>query len=574
MVIEYITESILKIIESIGSLSNLSIGNAIMFDIAIMVIIAAFFAFIARILKQPLIPAYVITGILIGPIALGFVRDAELIYTFSEIGIAFLLFAAGLEISIKKIKEANIKKIIVIGLLQIIATVALTLLLANYLNLDFRQAIYLGIVLSFSSTMITTKILSEKGELITLHGRLALGILLLQDLVAIVAIGILIAGNFSLVPILMVFVKIIAMILIAVILNLFVINSIFRFAARSMELLFLCSLAVLFLFVFVSSIFGLGIVIGAFIAGVSLANSTFKIELESRIIPLRDFFAILFFVALGMQIITKDIQLSLLLYLLIGAIILKPLILFLFFMLFGYKSKTRFVTSLTLAQLSEFSLILGLYGLEKGIIGKPILSTIILSTIASMAISSYFIKYKNNIYYFLSNPFKSRRKKKKTGRKRKKSILVLGAHRIGSIILKNLSEEKKDLLIIDHNPEIIRSLKEMKIDALYGDITSPEIFEKIDIKNLKLVISSVPDYEDNLRVLKKIKEFNNRTPIILTATRISEALELYMEGADYVILPKVIAGKEISNILNNRKKIKKLRKKQMKLLNKIHNILY
>jgi Kef-type K+ transport system membrane component KefB len=545
-----------------------------MFDIAIMIIIAAVFAFIARLFKQPLIPAYVITGILIGPLVLGFIKDAELIYTFSEIGIAFLLFAAGLEISLKKIKEANIKKIILIGLIQIAVIVGLTLALGNYLNLDFRQAIYLGIVFSFSSTMITTKILSDKGELITLHGRLALGILLLQDLVAIVTIGILMAGSFSLIPTVMVFVKILIILLVAILLNLFVLNRIFRFAAKSMELLFLCSLAVLFLFVFISSISGLGIVIGAFIAGVSLANSTFKLELESRITPLRDFFAILFFIALGMQIIIQNIQLRLLIYLIIGAIILKPLIFFLFFRIFRYKSKTSFVTSLTLAQLSEFSLIIGLYGMEKGIIGKPILSTIILTTITSMAISSYFIKYKNGIFYFIRHPFKIRRKKKKGGRKKKKSILVIGAHRIGSIMLKELNKEKKDLFVIDHNPEIIKSLKEVKIDSIYGDVTSPEIFEKIDIKNLKLVICTVPDYEDNLRVLKKIKESNNRAPIILTATRISEALDLYREGADYVILPKVIAGKELSNLLKNRKKLKKLKQKHISILNKIHNILY
>ncbi len=556
---------------------HFNIENTIIFSIAIMLIMAATFAFIARLLKQPLIPSYVIAGFLLGPVVLGFIKDTELIYAFSEIGIAFLLFAAGLEISFKKIKEVNLKKILIIGFIQVVSIFGITLFLGDYLNLTTIQAVYIGIILSFSSTMVVTKLLSDKGELVTLHGRLVLGILLLQDLFAVLFIGILMAKGFSFLSIIIVFLKILIMIALAVFLNILFLNKIFKFAARSIELLFLSSLAILFLFVILAIISNLSVVIGAFIAGMSLANSPFKIELESRMSPLRDFFAILFFIALGMQLVFKGIleQLNLFLYLIIGMLILKPAIILFLLRIFGYKTKTASLAAISLAQLSEFSLIIGFFGVKNGVLTQPIFSSIIFSTIISMASTTYFIEYKNQIYWFFQKPFRRIPfLEKEKDDKKSKSVLLVGVHRMGSIILKNLTKNKKELLVIDHNPEIISHLKDKKIDCIYGDIGSPDIFEKINIKNMKTVISTVPDYEENLRLLKKTKEKNNRAVVILTATRISEALLLYENGADYVILPKVVAGKEISEVLKNKGELKEMKRRHIKLLNDIHNILY
>ena len=294
-----ITGLVTEAVTGLGAhLSHLPASEAIIFDIAIILILSAMFAFIAKILKQPLIPAYVITGLVIGPLVLGFVKNMDLIHAFSEIGVAFLLFTAGLEISFKKIKEANLKKIAIIGLFQVAAIFGIVFALSGVLNLTSFQAAYIGIILAFGSTMVDIKLLADKNELVTLHGRLVLGILLLQDLIAIIAIVIFTAGGFEMAALGMAFAKLLGIFAIAVILQKFVLNKIFKFAAKSNELLFLTSLAILFLFIILSYTLELSIAIGAFIAGVSLANSQFKLELESRISPMRDFFAILFFVAL------------------------------------------------------------------------------------------------------------------------------------------------------------------------------------------------------------------------------------------------------------------------------------
>lgn len=564
-------------------IASLHTSEAIIFEMATILIISAIFAFVAKILKQPLIPAYVLAGLLLGPLALGAVRNIELIKAFSEIGIAFLLFIAGLEISFKKIKEANLKKISVIGTFQIVLIFLLAVFLANFLRLTTMQAVYVGIVLAFGSTMVVVKLLADKGELITMHGRLVLGILLLQDLFAIIAIVLLMSGGFALIPISLAIGKLIAILVTSILLQKFVLNKLFRFAAQSTELLLLSSLAVLFLFIILASIAGVSIVIGAFIAGVSLANSPFKLELESRISPLRDFFSILFFFALGVQIVFSGIteRLDLLVFILVVALIVKPALTTLLLRIGGYRPRTSFEAGISLAQLSEFSLIIGVLGLEMGVLDQPMLSSIILATIISMSLTSYFIEYKSPLYSFSRYPMKLLKflpvKENLTYvDSEEKTILLVGAHRMGSIILEELiKKDKKKVLVLDYNPEVISALTKKKISCIYGDLASPELFSLFDVTKLKTVISTVPNAGHSLILLNKIKAKNKTAKIILTAPRISEAEELYEAGADYVILPKIVAGEDIIPLLNKTdRELKEKREVHRKKLKLSHRILY
>jgi len=573
---------ITNVVSGIGQhISGLPTSEIIIFDIAIILILSAMFAFIAKILRQPLIPAYVLAGLVIGPLVLGFVKSWDLIYAFSEIGIAFLLFIAGLEISFKKIKEANLKKIAIIGLLQVGIIVGAVLLLSGFLNLNLLQAAYIGIILAFGSTMVDIKLLSDSGELVTLHGRLVLGILLLQDLIAIAAIAIFTAGGFAVIPLTIAFAKLLAILGIAILLQKFVLNKMFKFAARSNELLFLSALAVLFFFIILAYIFDLSIVIGAFIAGISLANSPFKTELESRISPLRDFFAILFFVALGMQIVFTGIgeRVLLLFALLIGALLVKPFITLMLLRFTGYQPKTSFLTAVSLAQLSEFSLIIGMMGVMHGVLDVSIFSSIILVTIITMSVTPYLIKYKNNLYKFFRAPTSSFKLpiKEIAGYedKNEKEILMIGLHRIGGAIIEELLGKKDKLLVVDHNPDIINTLTNKKISCIYGDISSPELLDKINMNKIKMVISTIPDYEDNLRLLKKVNKVNPKIKVIVTGSRISEAIKLYENGANFVITPKIIAGQQIAGIVHSKNMdLKKAKQKHLKHLNGIHKLLY
>lgn len=578
-----ITGYAIEVMNGIGNhLSHLPASEAIIFDIALILIISAILAFVAKMLRQPLIPAYVLTGLIIGPLVFGFIRNLDLIYAFSEIGIAFLLFTAGIEISFRKIKEAGLKKIALIGFLQVAVIFGIAYLLANFLGLTTLQAAYIGIILAFGSTMVDIKLLADRGELVTLHGRLVLGILLLQDLIAIIAIVVFTTGGFAVAPLTLAFAKLLIMLSVAIVLQKFVLNKLFKFAARSNELLFLSSLAVLFLFIILAYISELSIVIGAFIAGVSLANSPFKIELESRISPLRDFFAILFFVALGMQIVFAGVGERMVLFwaLLIVAFIIKPLITLVLLRCTGYHSRTSFLTSISLAQLSEFSLIIGAIGVSLGALDMPIFSTVILATIITMSMTPYFINFKDGIYRFLKYPiswlgFLPMGENLRYEEKGDKEILMVGSHRMGGALMEELFSKKDKLLVVDYNPEVIGVLKNKKISCIYGDITSPELLDKINVKKLKLVISTIPNYEETLHLIKKIKRISPKVKMVVVGSRISETLRLYEAGADYVVTPKIIAGQELAGIIHSEKPdLKKAKKRHMKHLEDIHKLLY
>ncbi len=580
MVIENV---ITGFVTSLGSrIAHLHPSEIIIFDLAVILILATILAMIAKSLKQPLIPAYVLAGLVIGPLVLGFVKNVELIQAFSEIGIAFLLFTAGLEISFRKIKEANIKKIALIAILQMVIIFGIAFALKGFLDLTALQAAYIGVILAFGSTMVDIKLLADSGEIVTLHGRLVLGILLFQDLIAIIAIVVFTTGGFALAPLAIAFSKLLGIVLFAMLLQKFVLGKIFRFAARSSELLFLSSLGVLFLFVILAFVSEISIVIGAFIAGVSLANSPFKIELESRISPLRDFFAILFFVALGMQIIFAGISTRIVLFiaLLVGAFIVKPFVTFALLRFTGYRQKTSFETASSLAQLSEFSLIIGMLGVTLGVLDMSIFSTVILATIISMSITPYFIGYKEAAYKLFRYPLSLFKflpthevlHYEATG---KEETLLIGAHRVGGVFLRRLLKNKEKLLVVDYNPEIIKHLIDKKVPCIYGEITSPDLFSKIATNNLKTVISTIPNYRENAYILKVMKEKNPKARVIVTGARISETLKLYKKGADYVITPKILAGEELSKVITSQENsIKKYKKMHLKNLKDVHKTFY
>jgi Kef-type K+ transport system membrane component KefB len=579
-----LTGRVIEMVNGVGNhIGTLPASEIIIFDLAVILILSAIFALIARTFRQPLIPAYVLTGLVLGPLVFGVVKNVDLINAFSEIGIAFLLFTAGLEISFRKIREANLKKIALIGILQVAIIFGVALLLANFLGLTTLQAAYVGIILAFGSTMVDIKLLADRNELVTLHGRLILGILLLQDLIAIIAIVVFTSNGFAAASLGIAFVKLSSVLLAAILLQKFVLKRLFRFAAESNEFLFLCSLAVLFFFIILAYISDISIVIGAFIAGISLANSPFKLELESRISPLRDFFAILFFVALGMQLVLTGIgdRLVLLGTLLVGAFLIKPIITIVLLRITGYQPRTSFLTAISLAQLSEFSLIIGMIGVMTGVLDASFFSTVILATIITMSVTPYLIKYKGGLYRFFRYPIRSlgflpMMEILEYKDKKNKKILLVGSHRMGGALMEELLKKKDDLLVIDYNPEVIGVLMKKKVSCVYGDVCSPEMLDKIDLKKLKLLISTIPDYEQTLFLLRKIRKVAPKAKIVVTGSRISETLKLYRAGADYVVTPKILAGTEVGNILHNYTPadLKKAKEKHLEHLKEIHRLLY
>jgi len=553
----------------------------IVFEIGIMLIIAAVLAFIVKLFKQPLIPAYILTGILIGPLLFGLIENQELVLSLSEIGVAFLIFSAGLEINFKKLKQVG-KAATFGGILQIAGLFALAFFIAVWLGLIGKAPIYVGLVVAFSSTMVVIKLLYNQKELNSLHGRIIIGILLIQDIVAIAALAIL-TTDFTLVSMGISLGKALIFAIIAILLSK-AINPVFKKAARFPELLLLTAISFLFLFAIGSVMASLSIVIGAFFAGVALANSDYKVEIEGKISPLRDFFAIIFFVALGMQLqlISKQFVI-LLIALLLLVIIIKPLLLMFLIRIFGYKKRTSFLTGNALAQTSEFSLVIVTLGYTLGHISVGLFSTLILLTIITMSLTTYFIGYERKLFNWFSWPLnifhkvKSKEEELEYIKKDGNRAIIFGCHRMGSLFLKEFKESKKEFVVVDYNPEIIRALINKKIPCIYGDFVNKEVLDKINVKDSKMIISTIPDIEDNLLLIKKTRELNPKVSIIVVANRISEALELYNAGASYVIVPQVIgAQKAFETIKKITKKgsLKSLKQEHISYLKSIHRILY
>jgi Kef-type K+ transport system membrane component KefB len=272
------------------------------YDIGLMIIVATTFAYFAKLIKQPLIPAYVLTGIILGPV-LGVITNMGTIRMLSEIGITFLLFIVGLEINFKKLKNIGLVATLG-GTIQIMVLFSLGFIIASVLGFLPMEALYVGIILSFSSTMVVIKLLSDKRELDTLHGRLIVGFLLTEDFFAILALSILpILNDFSILLLASSLLKGVSIVIAAWLASKYVFPKMFKFAAKSQELLFLMSIAVCFIFATLFSYIGLSIIIGAFIAGVTLANLPYNVQIISKVSSLKDFFATIFFVSLGLELI-------------------------------------------------------------------------------------------------------------------------------------------------------------------------------------------------------------------------------------------------------------------------------
>lgn len=535
--------------------------NVLFTEIGLMIIIATIGAYIAKLLKQPLIPAYIITGVIVGPV-LGLITNTEIISALSEIGIAFLLFIVGLELSFKKLKYVG-GVTTAGGILQFVSLFFIALLISQFfLGFSNLEATYIALALAFSSTMVVIKLLSDKKELDTLHGRIIIGLLLMQDIIAILALSLLTTKTFSITTSVITLLGAISLLVLALLSGKYIFPVFFKFAARSQELLFLLAISVLFLFGMLFSFLHISIAIGAFVAGVALANLPYNVEIVSRVRSLRDFFAVLFFTSLGMQLVVGSLGKFIvpIIVFTLFIILVKPLVILFVTSFFRYTKKTSFLTAISLAQISEFSLIIAAQGMLLNHISQEIFTMIVVLATISITTTSYFIQFDNQIYRKLAkylevfeinlDPTEMEYIPDQT-KKAKYDIILCGYDRIGYSVLKTLEKMRKKFIIVDFNPDIIKHLVKRKINCLYGDISDVDILERLNLKDAETIVSTIPDLQDNKLLIHEIKKVNKRAAIFVTADRIDEALELYNIGADYVILPHFLGGEQVSVLLEN-----------------------
>lgn len=527
-------------------------------QVALIIVFATLISALMRTLKQPLIIGYILTGLLITPFLVNMTSSIETITTFSQMGVALLLFIVGLSLSPKVIKEVG-KVSLITGLGQVFFTLIIGFLINKWLGYNSITSFYIAAAITFSSTIIIMKLLSDKRDLESLHGKISIGLLLVQDLIAIILLVIISSFSNKFDVLNMALLTIIRGVILVggmVIISMFVIPKIFKFFASSQEFLFLFSIgwglgvAVLF------NYFGFRIEMGALAAGITLSLSPYNYEISSKMKPLRDFFLIIFFIVLGMQmnlttvgqVIKPAIILSL--FILIG----KPLIVMIIMGILGHSKRAGFLTGLNMAQISEFSLILILMGITVGHIQKDVLSLIILVGLITIAGSTYFIMYSNKVYPKIAkylNIFEKRIKLKENKLCNEDCEAVLfGYNRIGFDLLEALKKARINFLVVDYNPQTILELRKKGINCKYGDADDPEFYTELNLKKVKIALSTIPDFETNMLIIDNVKRANRQAIVIAISHQLDEAEKLYKRGATYVLMPHFLGGHYASVMIN------------------------
>jgi len=528
-----------------------------LFDLAIIILVAAILGVAAKLLKQPVILAYIATGLVVAYFGFIEVENREVFQVFADLGIMFLLFLVGLEINYTSLRLVG-KTSVIVGVGQVLFTSLFGFGITHFLlGFDPLTSVYIAVALTFSSTIIVVKLLSDRREIGSLYGKISIGFLLVQDVIAVLAL-ILLSGigsgssNIALTAVLTVG-KGILLFAVMLWLGRKVLPLIFDKLARSQELLFLTSLAWVFLLAAFIDKIGFSIEIAGLLAGLALANSSEHFEISHKIRSLRDFFILIFFVILGSSVVISNFAglttpiVVLSLFVLIG----NPLIVLVLMGIMGYRRRTSFFAGVTVAQISEFSLVLGALGVKLGHITDQVLALITAIGIITIALSTYLIVHADKVFKLLSRLLKiferKNTKEKSLSEEDGKSVVLVGCHRTGESVALGLPKE--DLLIIDFDPDAVDRMKRKGYAVLFGDISDEEIFESAGVRDARLLISTSPKLEDNLGLLARVNLLDKKPKTILRSDTEEEAKILYEHGADYVLLPHFTSGQYLGKTI-------------------------
>jgi Kef-type K+ transport system membrane component KefB len=487
--------------------------------------------------------------------------SGNVMHSLGQIGVTLLLFMLGLEIRLSKIRSVG-KVALITGVGQILFTTAVGFVICVALGFSQLASLYMALALTFSSTIIIVKLLSDKKDLNSLYGKIAVGVLLVQDFVAIIALiflsGFQSGHTISVLGFGLLMLKAIVLFGWVIVFSNTLMPKIINKIAGSSEILFLFSIAWAFsMAAIVSSPFiGFSIEIGGFLAGFALGNSSENFQIVAKVKAVRDFFITIFFVTLGMSLVFDNISRIwlpasiLAVYVLIG----NPIILMAILGFLGYRKRTSFLVGLTVAQISEFSMIVVFMGYKLNHVSSDVVSIITVAGTITFVLSTYMIMHGNLLYKKLS-PFLGIFERKRTHEHSlnienlSDHVILVGANRMGETILEALLKTEHKVIVVDFDPDVIARLEEKKINCLFGDIADIEIQERINLSRARLIISTVPDVEDNLLLLEAISKLNKKATVVVCAMEKEYAKILYKAGADYVVLPHLAGGRHLAKML-------------------------
>lgn len=554
-------------------------------EISVILVIATAVAGVAHYLRQPLIIGHILTGILVGPVVFNLVRASDMAELFSHIGIALLLFIIGLGLNPRVIKEVG-KVSLLTGLGQVLFTSLLGFGIARLLGFAVLTALYVAVALTFSSTIIILKILSDKRETHKLYGKIATGFLLVQDLVAVIIlifVSSFLAKLQSLAVIGTTVFKGLVLALVITLMAKYVLPRLVKGFARSQEFLFLFSVGWGFGIAALFTWLGFSIEIGALAAGVALASSGYSYEISSRMRPLRDFFIVLFFIVLGAGMTFSNLTGQLGAALLFSAFILlgNPLVVMAIMGALGYRLKTSFKAGLTVAQISEFSLVLVVLGQRVGHLSAEVVSLVTIVGLITIAGSTYLMMYDDQLFKWLSpylRIFERQRPKSVPPTDRYYEVYLFGYKSGGSSFVHTLQKLGRPYLVIDYDPEVIDHLGSQNVPVRYGDANDAEFLADLDLKMARLVVVNLSDFAANALIVSETRRVNQRAIVIAMTDaedKAEEALELYDRGASYVMMPRYLGSLKVGNLLDryqlNQTKFRQVQRRHQKVLARAHS---
>lgn len=531
--------------------------NDVFAELSLVIVVTTIVSLFMRMIRQPLILGYILAGLLVGPTALGLIHSTETFEAYSKLGIALLLFIIGLGMNVSELRKLG-KVVFLTAMASLFTIGSLGFTVGILLEFTQTEALIIGLALFFSSTIIIVKILTDKKEQNRLHGQVAIGVILVEDIIATFALLFIVAnqsGGLEISEFGMLLAKGAGLIAGLVLCSTKILPRLSKYIATSQELLFLFAIAWGFGVATLFELSGFSIEVGALFGGVALATSPYAQEIAARLKPLRDFFVVLFFITLGESLNVTNLSAAFVPALIFSAIVivLKPFTITTVMGLLGYAKRVSFKAGINLSQISEFSIVLVVLAASAGLVRQDISAIMTLVAIITIATSTYLMHYDDELFTLFDRLklrlFEKEAIHKESRRHNEYSILLFGYHHGGHEFIRTFREIGKRFLVIDYDPAVIEILEQLQAPYMYGDATDNELLEEIGVENTKLVISTFSDFEVSQQLVRNLTRINPGVVIICHANNHDEALKLYELGSTYVMIPHHIGSEKISSFI-------------------------
>ncbi|MBN8493606.1 MAG: cation:proton antiporter [Burkholderiales bacterium] len=508
-------------------------------------------------LRQPVLVAYIAVGIALGPALFGLVQAHDQIDLLAQIGVTVLLFVVGLKLDLHHVRHIG-PVALATGLGQLAFTIVIGFALILALGKGWLEALYVAVALTFSSTIIIVKLLSDKRELDSLHGRIAVGFLIVQDLAVVIAMMVMSAmrgatdtagGDAALLQVLLSLAgRLAAAAVLLFVLMRWVLPAVVSAMARSQELLLVFAIAWGLALAALGEWAGFSKEAGAFLAGFSLASTPYREAMNARLGGIRDFLLLFFFIDLGAQLDFSTLgaevgpALVLSLFVLIG----NPLIVMAIMGYMGYRKRTGFLAGLTVAQISEFSIVFVAMGITLGHVGVQALGLTTLVGLVTITVSTYMILYSQPLYERLApwlgrferkRPFRELAVERQPRDAQTAQVVVFGLGRYGSRLLQQLRQAGVQAIGVDFDPEAVRALRRHKLPVRFGDGEDPGFLESLPLQHVRWVVTTLPSWESNRALLHALREVAFRGRVAGAARDAAHAHELKRAGVALVLNP-------------------------------------